>query len=48
MRLRDAGGNISWSITGTIILDATSPVITINNPNTSPATGKIITASTNE
>ncbi|MCF7835181.1 right-handed parallel beta-helix repeat-containing protein [Candidatus Gracilibacteria bacterium] len=47
VRFKDAGGNISI-ISGSIILDANAPVITINNPNTNPSTGKTITASTNE
>jgi hypothetical protein len=48
MRTQDALNNISADYSDTIILDTTAPTITINNPDTSPATGKTITASTDE
>lgn len=47
MRFRDWGWNISMT-SWAIILDANSPVITINNPNVNPAQIKTISASTNE
>jgi hypothetical protein len=45
MRTKDALNNISADYFDSIKLDTTPPTITINNPDTSPATAKAITAS---
>lgn len=47
VRLKDAGWNIS-TISRTITLDRSLPVITIYNPNTNPEQSKTISWSTNE
>jgi hypothetical protein len=43
-----AGNESAWSTIWDVTLDTVFPIITISNPDTTPATSKTITASTNE